>query len=128
MANPLTHNLGTVWVVVLPAAVVVTMAPRVEQVVLVMVSIDTPGGIVVIVEAAGPVGIAAAPLMDCAKSKIPPPLRLVAEVVMFVAIKSEGALEGKDSDIVLELILAVASPAIEDTGPDVQEGFVKLCA
>ena len=104
------------------------MAPRTEQVVLVMVSIDMPGGIVLIVEIAGPVGIAAAPLMDCAKIKIPPPLILVLEVVMFVALKSEGALEGKDSDIDMELILAVASPAIEGTWPDVPEGCVKLCA
>ena len=113
----------------LPAAVVVIMAPRVEHVVLVMVSIDMPGAVVVMVEIVGPVGITTAALTDCAKSKIPPPLRLVAEVVIFLALESEeGALEGRPTELVLEMILAAASPEIEGTGPDVAEGCDELCA
>ena len=67
---------------VLPDAVVVTMAPRVEQVVLLMVSIERPGGIVVMVEIACPEGIAAVALTRCARRSNPPPFRLVADVVV----------------------------------------------
>lgn len=75
--------------VVLPAAVVVIIAPRVEQVVLVIVSIDIPGGVVVMVEIACPVGIASVAPPDCAKSSIPPPLRLEGEPVALLLRESE---------------------------------------
>lgn len=74
---------------VLPAAVVVTIAPRVEQVVLVMVSIGMPGGMVEIVEIACPVGTTSVAPRDCATRNIAPPLKLEVEAVVLLSLKSE---------------------------------------
>ena len=74
---------------VLPAAVVVTIAPRVEQVVLVMVSTDIPGGIVVMVEIACPVGTTSAAPRDCATRNIAPLLRLELEAVVLLSLENE---------------------------------------
>ena len=67
--------------------------------------------------------------MDCAKRKIPPSLRLMAEVVLiFARVRGEGALEGKDLELVLGMVLEAASSEIEGTESGVPEGSLELCA
>ena len=88
-ANPFAHNLGTTSVVVLPAAVVVTIAPAVAHFVLVTVSTVRPDGVVVIV---GSYSLSSAPkavviaASDKANSRTPSSPRVVELAVGLLPI------------------------------------------
>lgn len=98
--------------VLLPAAVIVIMAPGVEHVVLVIVSIDIHEGVVVIVEVACPVGTGGIVPPGCAKSSIPTPLRLEGEAIVLFPPKIEGDPPNppakKEPEVAVELGLVVA--------------------
>ena len=116
-AIPSMHNCGTTFLVVLPAAVVVTMAPIEEHVVLVIVFIDIPGGVVVMVEVACPVGTGGVAPLGCAKSSIPTPLRLDGEPIVLLPPEKEddppNVLAGNEREVAIVLVLVLAAVTLE---------------
>ena len=106
--------------VVLPAAVVLIMAPRVEHVVLVIVFIDIPGGVVVIVETACPVGTGGIAPPGCAKSSIPTLLRLEGEAIVLGPPKNEEDTPNppakKEPEVAVELVIAAVVLEVRRAG------------
>lgn len=98
----------------LPAAVVVTMAPMAEQVVLVIVSTDIPGGVVVMVDIPGPMGIAAVAPKSRVTRSIPSPLRFVGKTAVLLVLESEGMTPAEDNpETSLEKAFEAASSEVQ---------------
>lgn len=116
-ASPLMHNFGTTSVVVLPAAVVLTIAPAEKHVVLVIVSIDVPRGVVVIVEIVRPVGTGGVAPLGCAKSSISTLLKLEGGSIVLLPPENDedppNALVGNEPEVAIVLVLVLAAVTLE---------------